>query len=87
MVASDEWEVLYLTENGWVTGGYKLDCGEIKEDSRPKGAVLEVRRHAVLGKLGVPSSMHSDESRSNLIQDKDKIKSLLSKFGEPKFSV
>ena len=87
MAASNEWEVQYLTESGWVTGGYKLDCGEHKQDSRPENAVLSVRRHVTVGKLGAPSSMKVDESRSNLISDSAKIDSLLAKYGEPNFGV
>lgn len=87
MGASNEWEIQYLTEAGWVTGGYKLDCGNHKEDIRPVGAVLSARRHVTVGKLGAPSSMKVNESRRNLIKDIEKINSLLVKYGEPQFGV
>lgn len=87
MAASNEWEIQYLTESGWVTGGYKLDCGDQKADVKPEGAVMSVRRHVTVGKLGAPSSMNVDESRNNLIRDIEKINSLLAKYGEPQFGV
>lgn len=87
MAASNEWEIRYLTESGWITGGYKLDCGDKKTDVKPEGALMWSRRHVTVGKLGAPSSMNVDESRGNLIQDKNKINSLLAKYGEPQFGV
>lgn len=87
MAASNEWEIQYLTESGWVMGGYKLDCGDQKKDEKPEGSVMSARRHVTVGKLGAPSSMNVDESRSNLIQDVEKINVLLLKYGEPKFGV
>lgn len=87
MAASNEWEVKYLTENGWISGGYKLDCGSKRDDVQPEGAVLCARRHVTVGKLGAPSSMKMDESQSNLISDVERIKFLLVKYGEPQFGV
>ncbi|MGY3865267.1 translation initiation factor 1 [Aeromonas bivalvium] len=87
MAASDEWEIQYLTESGWVIGGYKLDCGDQKNDAQPEGAVMWVRRHVIVGKLGAPSSMRVNDSRSNLIQDVETINALLLKYGEPQFGV
>ncbi|MBL4900900.1 MAG: hypothetical protein JKX76_14920 [Colwellia sp.] len=87
MAASNEWEVMYLTDTGWVLGGYRLDCGDRKEDSKPEGAVMWARRHVTVGKLGAPSSMNVDESRDDLITDTKKIESLLKQYGEPPFGV
>jgi len=87
MAVSNEWEIQYLTESGWVSGGYKFDCGDQKKDEKPEGAVMSVRRQVTVGKLGAPSAINVDESRSNLIQDIEKIKSLLLKYGEPPFGV
>lgn len=87
MVASNEWEIQYLTESGWVIGGYKHDFGDAKENVKPDGAVLSVYRHVIVGKLGAPSSVNVDESRNNLIDDIEKINSLLEIYGEPQFGV
>lgn len=87
MAASNEWQMLYLTKDGWVTGGYKLDHGEEKDDFQPLGAVFRSYRKVTVGKLGAPSSMNVDESQSELIDDKDLIVSLLEKYGQPKHSV
>ena len=87
MAASNEWETQYLTLEGWVTGGYKLDHGERKEDCKPEGAVLRAYRHVTVGKLGVSSSVNVDESQHELIDDKELIESLLNKYGQPKFGV
>lgn len=87
MAASNEWEIQYLTENGWVSGGHKLDCGSTREEIKPSGAVLRIRRHVTVGKLGAPSSMKVDETKSELIRDTEKIQSLLAKFGNPPFGV
>ncbi|MBA3581022.1 MAG: translation initiation factor 1 [Gammaproteobacteria bacterium] len=87
MAASDEWEIKYLTESGWVIGGYRLDSGKQKEDAKPRGGVLFVKRRVILGVLGVPSSLNVDESRHNLINDTNKINALLAKYGEPKFRI
>ncbi|MCL2915389.1 hypothetical protein L2725_16670 [Shewanella corallii] len=87
MVASNEWETQYLTKDGWVTGGYKLDHGKKKEDIPPEGAVLRAYRKVTVGKLGAPSSMNVDESQSELTKDQDLINTLLNKFGQPQFGV
>lgn len=87
MVASSEWETQYLTESGWVVGGYKLDCGDRKDDEKPEGAVMFVRRQVTVGKLGVSSSIDVNEFRSNLIRDLERISTLLLKYGEPQFGV
>lgn len=87
MAASNEWETQYLTESGWVMGGYKLDCGDQKIDEKLNGAVMRAHRHVTVGKLGAPSSINVNESRSNLIKDVDKINTLLVKYGEPQFGV
>ncbi|MEJ8680029.1 hypothetical protein P0C22_15930 [Plesiomonas shigelloides] len=87
MAASDEWEIQYLTESGWIVGDYKLDDGVQKKNGKPQGAVMWARRHVTVGKLGAPSSVNVDESRSNIIHDVEKINTLLAKYGEPQFSV
>lgn len=87
MAASNEWQTKYLTNDGWRSGGYHHDNGENREDIKPIGAVLKAYRHVTVGKLGVPSSMKVNESRIELIADKLLIQSLLSKYGEPVFSV
>ncbi|WP_429110728.1 hypothetical protein [Aeromonas veronii] len=87
MAASNEWEIQYLTESGWVVGGYKHDCGTTKDDEQPVGAVMWERRHVIVGKLGAPSSMSVAESRGNLIQDVERINTLLLKHGKPQFGV
>ena len=43
MGASNEWQVLHLTNEGWVGGGFRHDCGNKKDDVTPNGAVLSVR--------------------------------------------
>ncbi len=87
MAASNEWEIQYLTESGWVIGGYRLDCGAEKKDEQPEGAVMWERRHVIVGKLGAPSSMSVNETRGNLIQDVRRINTLLLKYGKPQFGV
>lgn len=87
MAASNEWQTKYLTSDGWKIGGYRYDDGETKEDIQPHGAVLRAYRKVTVGALGAPSSMKVDESKSDLTQDKQLIQALLSKYGEPVFSV
>ena len=87
MAASDEWEIFYLTDTGWVLGGYRLDCGDKQEDTKPQGAVMWARRHVTVGKLGAPSSVKAIESEGHLIQDKQKVELLLKKYGKPQFGV
>lgn len=87
MAASNEWEIQYLTQSGWVIGGYKHDYGAKKDDEQPEEAVMWARRHVIVGKLGATSSVSVDESRGNLIQDVERINTLLLKYGEPQFGV
>lgn len=87
MAASDEWEIMHLTVGGWVSGGYKLDCGSVREDVTPTNAVLSVRRHVTVGKLGAPSSMKVKESTTKHTSNEDEIEQLLAKYGKPPFGV
>ncbi len=87
MGLSNEWQVKHLTNDGWVGGGYRLDCGDKKDDVVPSDAVLSVRRHVTVGKLGAPSSMNVDESETKHTNNQALIDSLISKYGKPQFSV
>ena len=87
MGASNEWQVLHLTNEGWIGGGYRLDCGDRKDDETPSGTVLSVRRHVTVGKLGAPSSMNIDESETKHTNNKTLIDSLIQQYGKPQFAV
>lgn len=85
--ASDEWEVMHLTESGWVQSGYRHDFGEQQDDIIPAGTVLSVRCHVTVGVLGSSSSVNADETETKQINDEDKINRLLRKYGKPSFGV
>jgi hypothetical protein len=87
MAASNEWQVLHLTNEGWLGGGHHLDCGDRKNDVIPSGTVLSVRRHVTVGKLGAPSSMNVDESETKHTNDQSLIDALIKQYGKPQFGV
>lgn len=87
MSASNEWQVMHLTNEGWIGGGFRHDCGSTKDDVTPNGAVLSVRRHVTVGKLGAPSSMNVDESEIKHTNNQSLIDSLIQQYGKPQFSV
>jgi hypothetical protein len=87
MGLSNEWQVMHLTKDGWVGGGYRLDCGNKKYDVVPSGTVLSIRRHVTVGKLGAPSSMNVDESETLHSSDQNLIDALIKKYGKPQFGV
>lgn len=84
MAASDEWEEMHLTPNGWVDGSYKHDFGKLSEKSTPIDAVLTIRRHVYVGAIG--AEMKVTESETLLTDDTSKITALRLKFGKPTFS-
>ncbi len=84
--ANSEWEVMHLTEDGWIPGGYHYDSGFRKGDVVPKGTVLSIRRN-VIGALDKPSSANVDEVKTKHTTDENKTNLLLDKFGKPSFSI
>ena len=85
MAASDEWEEVHLTPNGWVGGSYRHDFGNRVEEPTPPDAVLTIRRHVYVGAIGASAKV--TETESARIADNAKIAELISKFGRPTFSV
>ena len=83
MAASDEWEEVHLTPNGWVDGSYKHDFGNRVEEPTPTDAVLTIRRHVYVGAIGAEAKV--TETEAPRIDDKAKIAELRLKFGKPTF--
>lgn len=84
MAASDEWEEVHLTPQGWVDGSYKHDFGQKVDKSTPIDAVLTVRRHVYVAAIGAAAKI--TETETQLIEDKVRIEELRSIFGKPIFS-
>lgn len=85
MAASDEWEEVHLTANGWVGGSYKHDFGNRVDEPNPPDTVLTIRRHVYVGAIGATPRI--TETETHRIADEARIAELLSKFGKPTFSV
>ncbi len=83
MSASDEWEEVHLTPNGWVDGSYKHDFGIRVEEPIPSDAVLTIRRHVYVGAIGADAKI--TETETPRIGDKERIAELRAKFGKPTF--
>ena len=83
MAASDEWEEVHLTPNGWVDGSYKHDFGNRVEVPTPTDALLTIRRHVYVGAIGAEAKV--TETETPRIEDTTKIAELRLKFGKPTF--
>lgn len=84
MAASDEWEEVHLTPNGWVDGSYKHDFGNRVQKPIPIEAVLTIRRHVYVGAIGADAQ--ATEIETPRIEDNAKIAELRLRFGKPTFS-
>lgn len=85
MAASDEWENMHLTPNGWVLGSGKYDFQGITEKTKPTDAVLTAYRRVYVGAIGAKPQI--TENQDFHTEDKTLIKTLLDKYGSPQFSV
>ncbi|EFP66038.1 MAG: translation initiation factor 1 [Ralstonia sp.] len=84
MFASEEWEELHLTPEGWKDGSYRHVPGDPVMIEPPANDVLTVRRH-VAAVYGGPSRVTED--RTPRTDDIGQIEQLLLKYGAPVFGV
>lgn len=87
MTASEEWEEMHLTFNGWVLGSLNYDSTGFIEVELPADRVLSMRKKACSGKTGEVSSVSCSAEIFFCDHNKDLVINLLLKHGKPFFSV
>ncbi|CAG9167723.1 hypothetical protein LMG23992_00891 [Cupriavidus laharis] len=84
MSNSDEWEELHLTSAGWIAGSYRHTPWQPVDVEPPETGVLTVRRHVTATYCGPSRTV---EDRTPKTQDMALIESLLTRYGNPEFSI
>lgn len=85
MTLSNEWEEVYLTENGWVDGSYRHDFEETKYVEKPPNILMTVYRGVI--KEAIMAKEKCREEITYHTDDKDRIIKALLRHGQPKFGL
>ncbi|KAF7962918.1 translation initiation factor 1 [Cupriavidus sp. UYMU48A] len=84
MSNSEEWEELHLTPAGWIAGSYRHTPWPVVDVAQPDSSVLTVRRHVTATYCGPSRAI---EDRTPQTQDMALIESLLTRYGNPEFTI
>lgn len=87
MTASDEWEEMHLTLDGWVNGSLQYDSTGCIRVEWPSDRVLSVKKSVCHVTKGDASSDAVTQEIFFCHDDKDLVINVLIRHGSPRFSV